>query len=52
MKIQKHLSKRIGDKSYYKYVITIPKKVVEASKLLDKQLKTKSERERIIIEKE
>lgn len=52
MKIVKVMSKKVGDKEYSKYIVNLPKEVVEESNLLDKQLKAKTERERIIIEKE
>jgi len=52
MKIVKVMSKKIGNKEYSKYIVNLPKKVVENSKLLNKQLKTKTEKEKIIIEKE
>ena len=52
MKIVKVMSKRIGNKEYSKYIINLPKEVVKDSKLLDKQLKAKAEKEKIIIEKE
>ena len=52
MKIIKVLSKKVGDKNYHKYLLNLPKKVVEESKLLDKELKAKSEKGKIIVEKE
>lgn len=52
MKIRKVLDKKVGKSSYYKYVITIPKEVVERSELFNKQLKSRSEKGKIIIEKE
>jgi len=52
MKIVKVMSKKIGNKEYSKYIVNLPKKVVENSKLLNKQLKAKTEKEKIIIEKE
>ena len=52
MKIMKVLDKKIGDKEYIKYRINIPKKVAEDSKLLDKEVVVKLEKDRIIIEKE
>jgi len=52
MKIMKVLDKKVGDKKYVKYRINIPKKVAEESKLLDKEIKARAEKERIIIEEE
>lgn len=51
MKIMKVIDKKVGDKTYYKYRVNIPKKVVEDSKLLDKEIKVKEEKGKIIIEK-
>jgi bifunctional DNA-binding transcriptional regulator/antitoxin component of YhaV-PrlF toxin-antitoxin module len=31
MKIQKQLSKKIGEKSYHKYVIVLPEEIIEKS---------------------
>jgi hypothetical protein len=52
MKIVKVMSKKVGDKEYSKYIINLPKDVVEDSKLLDKHLKARTEKEKIVIEKE
>lgn len=52
MKIIKVLSKKVGDVKYDKYILNLPKKVVENSKLIGKDLKAKVEKEKIIIEKE
>lgn len=52
MKIIKVLSKKIGDTEYKKYLLNLPKDVVEDSKLMGKKLKAKAEKEKIIIEKE
>ncbi len=52
MKIIRVLSKKLGDKKYIKYIVNIPKQVVENSNLLDKELKIESEKGKIIIEKE
>jgi len=51
MKIMKVLDKKIGDIEYIKYRINLPKKVVEDSKLLDKEIKAREEKGKIIIEK-
>jgi len=52
MKIMKVLNKKIGDTIYNKYRINLPKKVVEESNLLDKEIKVRAEKEKIIIEKD
>lgn len=52
MKIIKAMSKKVGEKEYSKYLLNLPKEVVEESKLLDKELKAKTEKEKIIIEKD
>ena len=52
MKIMKVLDKKIGDIEYIKYRVNLPKKVVEDSKLLNKEIKVKEEKGKIIIEKE
>jgi len=52
MKIIKVLSKKINDTEYHKYIINLPKGVAEQSNLLNKRLKAKTEKEKIIIEKE
>lgn len=48
----KVLDKKVGNTEYIKYRINIPKKVAEESKLLDKEVVVKLEKDRIIIEKE
>jgi hypothetical protein len=52
MKIMKAVDKKVGDKTYFKYKINLPKKVVEKSKFEGKELNIKLENEKIIIEKE
>ena len=49
MKVQ---DKKIGNTEYIKYRINIPKKVAEDSKLLNKEVVVKLEKDKIIIEKE
>ena len=46
------MSKKVGNKEYSKYLLNLPKEVVEESKLLGKDLKARTESERIIIEKD
>ena len=47
----KVLDKKVGNTEYIKYRINLPKKVVEESKLLDKEIKAVEENGKIIIEK-
>lgn len=51
MKIMKVFDKKVGDTTYYKYRINLPKKVVENSKLLDKEIKVELKDKKIVIEK-
>jgi hypothetical protein len=51
MKIMKAVDKKVGDKTYYKYKINLPKKVEETD-LLDKELKIDIQRSKITIEKD
>lgn len=52
MKILKAFDKEVNKKKYYRYRINLPKKVVEKSELVDKKLKAKAEKKKIIIEEE
>jgi len=52
MKIMKAFDKKVGDTEYYKYRVNLPKKIVEDSNLLGKEVKVKLEKGKIIIEKE
>lgn len=52
MKIMKVIDKKVGDKTYYKYRINLPKQVVEDSKLLNKNLKIRNSNNKISIEAE
>lgn len=51
MKIRKVLDKKIGETEYSKYLITLPKDVVEESELVGKELKAKAQKNKIMIEK-
>jgi len=51
MKIRKVLDKKAGEKEYHKYLVTLPKEVVNDSKLLDKEIKARADKNKIIIEK-
>tara|TARA_Y100000310_G_scaffold345315_1_gene463676 strand:+ start:84 stop:233 length:150 start_codon:yes stop_codon:yes gene_type:complete len=48
----KVLDKRIGDTEYIKYRVNIPKKIAEDSGFLNKDIKIKLEKDRIVIEEE
>ena len=47
----KVLDKKVGDVEYIKYRINLPKHVVEEGKFLDKELKIRLDKGKIIIEK-
>lgn len=51
MKIMKAVDKKVGDTTYYKYKINLPKKI-EDSDLLNKELKVSIEKDKITIEKD
>jgi hypothetical protein len=51
MKIRKVLDKKVGDTAYFKYLITLPKNIVEDSGFLDKEIFVKLEEGKIIINK-
>jgi len=46
------LDKKIGNATYSKFLVTLPKDVVKESELMGKELKVKSEKNKIIIEKD
>jgi len=50
MKIMKVLDKKVGDTTYYKYRVNLPKDIVEKSNLIDKEVKVKLNKDKIIIE--
>lgn len=52
MKIMKAVDKKVGDMTYYKYKINLPKKIVEDSKFEGKELRVILDKGKIIIEKE
>jgi predicted metal-binding transcription factor (methanogenesis marker protein 9) len=52
MKIMKAVDKKVGETTYYKYKINLPKKIVEDSKLSDKEVKVTLDKKKIIIEEE
>lgn len=52
MKIMKVLDKKIGNTTYHKYRVNLPKGVVEDSKLLDKEVKATLKEGKIVIEED
>ena len=52
MKIIKVASKKVGDVEYSKYVLNLPKKLVEESGFVGKDLKGKFEKGKISLEVE
>ena len=46
----KVLDKKIDDTTYHKYRVNLPKEVVESSGLLNKEVKARTEKKKIIIE--
>lgn len=53
MRLQKQLSRKVGDKEYSKYVAVIPSEIIKESGLkVGQELKIKSEKGKIIIEKD
>lgn len=52
MKIMKVVDKKIGDTTYYKYRINLPKDLVEDNHLLNEEFKVRFDKNRIIVEKE
>ena len=52
MKVMKVVDKKVGNTTYFKYRINLPKEAVEQLNLLDKDLKVKIEKNRLVIEKE
>jgi len=51
MKVMKVIDKKVGNTTYYKYRINLPKEAVEQLNLLGKELKVKIEKNKIVIEK-
>ena len=48
----KVVDKKVGNTTYYKYRINLPKDAVEKLNLIDKKLKVRVDKNRIIIEEE
>ena len=51
MKIRKVLDKKVGEKEYKKFLVTLPKNVVLDSKLLEKDIEAVLEEGNIILRK-
>ena len=49
MKIMKSVDKTIGETTYYKYKINLPKKIIEENDFLEKNLKVETRNNKIII---
>ncbi len=47
----KVVDKKIGNTTYYKYRINLPKDVVEELKLVDKELKVEIDKDNLVIKK-
>ena len=52
MKIREVLDKKIGDKTYNRYIVILPKDIVKKSNLLGKELKAVNIDNKICLEKE
>jgi len=48
----KAVDKKVGDKTYFKHKINLPKKVVEESKFEGKELNIKLENGKIVVNRE
>lgn len=51
MKIREVLDKKVGDVTYNRYILILPKDVVKESKLLGKELKASLKEGEIVIQK-
>lgn len=51
MKIRKVLDKKVGETEYTKYLVTLPKNIVEESKLLGKDIEVILRDGKIILQK-
>ena len=51
MRIIKSIDKKVGNKTYFKYKINLPKKAVEKTGLLDQAVQIREEKGTLIIEK-
>ena len=47
----KSVDKKVGEVTYFKYKINLPKKIVEESKFEDKDLKVIFDKDKIVIKK-
>ncbi len=51
MKIIKAPDKKVGDTQYWKFILRLPLQIIEKSGLLGKELKAKTGKNKIVIEK-
>ncbi|MCL5729958.1 MAG: hypothetical protein M1165_00100 [Candidatus Pacearchaeota archaeon] len=51
MKIREVLDKKVGDTTYSKFLVTLPKDAVKDSGLFGKELRVKAEKNKIILER-
>ena len=51
MKVMIVVDKKVGNKTYYKYRVNLPKDIVEDLKLVDKELRVRIEKDKLIIER-
>jgi len=49
MKIRKVLDKKVGGVSYFRYIITLPRKVIEESGLFGNDIEIKTGKNKIIL---
>ena len=52
MKLQKHISDKVNGKTYHKYVVVIPEKIIKKAKLKEgDELEPKAEKGRVVLRK-
>jgi hypothetical protein len=51
MKIREVLDKKVGDTKYSKFLVTLPRRTVEESKLLGEELEAVLKNDKIILQK-
>ncbi len=47
----KAVDKKVGETIYYKYKINLPKRIVEESKFLNRELQIRFDKDKIVIER-
>ena len=52
MKIREVLDKKVGDKTYNRYIVILPKEIVQQSHLLGKEIKATFSDNKICLEKD